>query len=386
MKFKKMSLFLFLFISLLRGQTLSRVQVAVINFDVSGIDASVSTTLTDRFRSELMNTGRYIVMERSRMDEILKEQGFQQTGACSNDACIVQAGRVLGVARMIAGSVGRVGKLYTVSARIVDIETGRILINRTEDCDCPIEKILTQSMRNLAFKMAGLTPGQSVVSPSLVPAKLSVMGKPNGALLTLNKKNIGAIPLIEYKVYPGTHTLKVKIAGYEDARYSIKLLPAEEKLLNIALLPKRKSTAIFRSMMFPGLGQQYAEKHSRAIFYPLLELSAIGGAFWANNKHNKAVDEYESAKEKYLLAIAQDEIDQERIVMNDKYNLVTTAKTQRTIFIGAAVGIWIWNIVDSIIWEPEIQTNKAIGDHSISPKMYLSSMVGTAQIGINLHF
>ena len=44
------------------------------------------------------------------MDDLLKEQGFQQTGSCDSDACIVQAGRILGVPGIIVGSVGRVGQ------------------------------------------------------------------------------------------------------------------------------------------------------------------------------------------------------------------------------------------------------------------------------------
>jgi len=124
------------------------------NFDATGMEVSAGVALTDRFRTEFMNTGRLDVMERSRMDEILKEQGFQQTGACNSDACMVQAGRILGVARMVAGGVGKVGRIYTVSARIVNIETGRILISRTEDCDCPMEKVLKESMHDQACKPA----------------------------------------------------------------------------------------------------------------------------------------------------------------------------------------------------------------------------------------
>lgn len=136
-----------------------RTKVAVMTLESSGIDQSALISLTDRFRSELINTGRFDVMERGKMDEILREQGFQQSGACNTNECLVQAGKMLGVARMIAGSVGRVGKIYTVSARVIDIEIGRVLISKTEDCDCPVEKVLTESMRNLAQKVVGLTPG-----------------------------------------------------------------------------------------------------------------------------------------------------------------------------------------------------------------------------------
>ena len=52
-------------------------RIAILNLDAVSISNSESITLTDRLRSELVNTGSFIVIERSEMDEILKEQGFQ---------------------------------------------------------------------------------------------------------------------------------------------------------------------------------------------------------------------------------------------------------------------------------------------------------------------
>lgn len=45
--------------------------------------------LTNRFRDELVTTDKYKVIERGKMDEILQEQAFQQTG-CTSDECAVE--------------------------------------------------------------------------------------------------------------------------------------------------------------------------------------------------------------------------------------------------------------------------------------------------------
>jgi len=74
-----------------------RMQVAVLNLDTSGIDASAIVVLSDRLRSELVNTGRFDVMERTPMDEILTEQGFQQSGGTITE-CAAEVGQLLGVA------------------------------------------------------------------------------------------------------------------------------------------------------------------------------------------------------------------------------------------------------------------------------------------------
>jgi len=142
------------------GQTINKPKVAVMNFDVVGMDPSASILLTDRFRAELYKTNRYEVMERAKMEELLKEQAFQISGACNSNECVIQVGKILGTTQMVAGSVGQIGQMYSISVRIVDVETGRILGNETEDCMCPVEKVMTESMKNIARKLVGLEPDQ----------------------------------------------------------------------------------------------------------------------------------------------------------------------------------------------------------------------------------
>ncbi|NQU67369.1 MAG: hypothetical protein HQ510_05445 [Candidatus Marinimicrobia bacterium] len=99
--------------------------VAVLDFDARGISANEVATLTDRFRDELTKTNQYIVIERSKMEEVLKEQGFQQSG-CTSDECVVEVGQLIGVKQMVGGSIGKVGNVFTLSARIIDVESGEI--------------------------------------------------------------------------------------------------------------------------------------------------------------------------------------------------------------------------------------------------------------------
>ena len=77
-----------------------KISVAVIQLDSYGIQKAEVAILTDRLRNELVKTGRFRLMEREKMDEILKEQGFQQTG-CTSTECMVEVGRSIGVQQMI---------------------------------------------------------------------------------------------------------------------------------------------------------------------------------------------------------------------------------------------------------------------------------------------
>lgn len=99
--------------------------IAVLDLDAKGVAKDEASVLTDKLRGELFQTDRFQVIERSVMHEVLKEQGFQQAGCTSNE-CAVEAGQLIGVQYMVAGSIGRIEKTYLISIRLIDVATGKI--------------------------------------------------------------------------------------------------------------------------------------------------------------------------------------------------------------------------------------------------------------------
>jgi len=146
---------LLLFIGLAWGQSTT---IAVLEFEGKGVSQSVTSTLTDRLRDELFKTGVYIVLERGKMDEVLKEQGFQQSG-CISSECAVQVGNVLGVQQMVGGSIGKVGNIHTVSARIIDVESGTVIKSANYDHIGDIGHLLIKGMKEVVNQ---LVTGRSV--------------------------------------------------------------------------------------------------------------------------------------------------------------------------------------------------------------------------------
>lgn len=127
---------------------------AVVSFEHRGVEAQDAEILADRFRSELGTRNAYRLLERNRMDEILREQGFQQSG-CTSTECAVQTGRLLGVERMIAGSIAHLGNTWSVSAREINVETGEILRSAVVDVQNDVDHVLTQGMGRLADRLLG---------------------------------------------------------------------------------------------------------------------------------------------------------------------------------------------------------------------------------------
>jgi hypothetical protein len=128
--------------------------VAVNNLEARGITADEAATLTDVMRSEMINTGKFRVMERSQMESILKEQGFQQTGACNNEQCMVEMGQLLGAENMVAGSIGKIGKAYSINVRMFSVKTGEIIGTVSQSYTGAIEGLLTTEIPAVAKKLA----------------------------------------------------------------------------------------------------------------------------------------------------------------------------------------------------------------------------------------
>ena len=126
--------------------------IAVVDFTGNNVSEGDCKALTDRFRVELYNTRHFKVYEREMVKEILKEQKFQYSG-CVTDACMVEIGKMIGVNQIVGGSVSKVGKVYSVSARIINVETGEIENTGVYDNTGDIGGLLTEGMMRVAIEL-----------------------------------------------------------------------------------------------------------------------------------------------------------------------------------------------------------------------------------------
>ena len=132
-----------------------QIPIAVIQLEANGITEVEASALTDRLRNELFKIGSFEVLERSFMNEILAEQGFQQTG-CTSDECLVEVGKLIGVRQMVGGSVTRVGDVISVSARLVDVESGKLLRVSDLDHEGELKDLLRTGMTRVAMEVSGI--------------------------------------------------------------------------------------------------------------------------------------------------------------------------------------------------------------------------------------
>ena len=130
----------------------AKINIAVIELDAFGIPRSEASAIADRLRSEIYYSNRYQVLERDKMQAILDEHGIQQAGL-SSDATLIESGKLLNVRQIACGSVGKVGGTYSLSLRLIDVETGRILSVSTEDVQGDIGELMLHGVKNAAFEL-----------------------------------------------------------------------------------------------------------------------------------------------------------------------------------------------------------------------------------------
>ncbi len=111
---------------LLAGCGVAGGRVSVYGLKAIGTSQDIALSLQEFLESMLIRSGEYEVLSRADIDLILSEGKLQQSGACTDEACLVQTGAVLGVQKIITGTLSKVGSTYSLVLKVLDIASGRL--------------------------------------------------------------------------------------------------------------------------------------------------------------------------------------------------------------------------------------------------------------------
>ena len=263
----KIVLFLLLAVALTTPLYTQKTNIAILQFDAENITGSEARILSDRLRTELLKIGAFNVVDRSAMEEILQEQGFQQTG-CVSDECIVEVGKLVGVELMVGGSIGKIGTIYTISARMIDVKTGKILSQQSLDCPCPIETLLTESMGEVAAGLSGAKIVKPIIPPPPAVGSALFTSQEENVTILVNGEVKGTTPLTLSDLEPGQHSFAARKSGFRDytgqytieadgmTEISIPLIWKAGTLSILASRPGQKFDFHFGGEIYEGIGSK----------------------------------------------------------------------------------------------------------------------------------
>jgi curli biogenesis system outer membrane secretion channel CsgG len=131
-------------------------RVAVIGFDSTSpgylwsIDSELSKAATDLMINALVNTNRFRVFERNKLEAILQEQDFQVSSGRVNPSTAVKIGKMIGVDSIVTGSITSIvfsksggitlGPInlkksvatVTIMVRAINVTTGEIIFSEVK--------------------------------------------------------------------------------------------------------------------------------------------------------------------------------------------------------------------------------------------------------------
>ena len=107
----------FIFINCIWCQNIT---IAVFDFENNGLEDNEVRQLLTRLESELVKLGDFKVVERRNWER------FRRTKVANSgitEQTIIDVGNILSANQIILGSVGSIGGLYTISAKLVDVKS-----------------------------------------------------------------------------------------------------------------------------------------------------------------------------------------------------------------------------------------------------------------------
>ena len=271
-----------------------KMTVAILDFEPRGISTLEAQTLTDRFATEINNTGKAILVDRNSMREVMQEQGYTEV-ECSSEECAAEVGAMLGVQFMISGAIGKLGDTYTIDAKMFEVATGAAAKTKNTTYIGKVDGLITE-IEVLAWEMMGLDPPKDLL-----------------------KRRGGGSPVTATPAFKG----------------------------------KSRFGAMLRSAVMPGWGQMYSGEKTMGWAFLGGELIVAGLAFSAYSAYATANSDLTAFNQQYNISTDPAQIQdlRSKILQADADQL--SSNDQMTTMIYAAGGLWAANVIHAFLTGPK---------------------------------
>jgi len=138
-----------------QADTAGRRRLVVYDFDAAGRLDVVAMILSEALREELHELGKFLLVNRENIVQVMDELKLQQSGMV-DEAEAVQMGKWLAANETVTGKLAQLGNLYVLQAKRTDVKTlGTLGIGSLKSSVGREEELLNE-VPSLARKLAGL--------------------------------------------------------------------------------------------------------------------------------------------------------------------------------------------------------------------------------------
>lgn len=119
----------------LQAKDEKKLGVCIVTIRPAGnVPASLGEALTPFVGLELTKSDKIRVIERSQIENVLKQQMLSASGYCDEPECQVKLGKLLNAQKIISGDIAKLGEKFILTVRVVDVETGATEGTQKESC------------------------------------------------------------------------------------------------------------------------------------------------------------------------------------------------------------------------------------------------------------
>ena len=220
-------------------------KIAVWDLDARNTPASHAKELTSILVSEIAQTKKFEAFSQENVRTLAGFTAERMMLGCTDSKCLTALGQ-MDIAKLISGSVGKIGNVYSISLNLFDTQNAKAENALSEFCRT--EEELIPMVQRAVRKLLGLPveasasilppPPKPAAPPEAAPtgsASLEINSKVRGAQVLLNGQNMGEAPVRVFNINPGPHEIQVSRKGYEDFKQRVQVQPNEKKVLEANL-------------------------------------------------------------------------------------------------------------------------------------------------------
>ena len=201
-----------------------RLAVSILDFTGDDVQDKVLRACYQQLETSLIESNRFVVIEKGQRDELLKEQEIQSSGIC-DEACAVEIGQLLGAEYLMLGEIIGFPDLYQVNIKIINIEKGDVTEKVTNQIKGGMSELLTgmeEASREIVRRIASGSAPQQVMQQTGLPAavqktygSVDISTDPKGANILIDGVELGVTPKTIENLETGPHNLVLAYPGYE---------------------------------------------------------------------------------------------------------------------------------------------------------------------------
>lgn len=134
------------------------VTLAILETESDNVDITTIKILNSNLIGEMANSRKIRLVERTRLDAVVQELGLISSGLTAESDSLAQIGKMTGADLLLLSSIGKVGSVYSINLRVINVETAQNEQSVTVSDNCSrseLHTLVKQACRELLYKMTG---------------------------------------------------------------------------------------------------------------------------------------------------------------------------------------------------------------------------------------